>query len=474
MVFKDNRDYIEALKKTGDVVCIKKEVDWDLEAGAISRRAMERFGPATFFEKIKDYPDGRIFAGAAATYRRVAIAMGLPSDTPIKEIYDEYERRDKKQVPPVIVKDAPCKENMMTGDKIDLFAFPAPMCHAGDGGRYLGTWGFTVSKDLDTDWVNWGMYRFMILNQRLMSGNPTPPSNFATMFRGKYLPQKKAAPVALVIGADPISSITATAGYRVGESEVNFAGGLRQEPVELIKCETSDLYVPAHAEIIIEGEIAADRVAPEGPFGEYTGYRTGGSAAHLLLRVKAVTYRSKPIVTMCVHGIPADEGHIGGAIGVAIAIKRRLQQEGLPVVDVFLPPEGASHLAVISVSRGGNAIAKAVKEAITKRRAWYNKIIVVDDDVDVYNLSEVVHALSVKCHSYRGIFTYDEPGKGNPVTPCYSKEEAAKAHGAVGLFDATWPLEWAEEDIPVKSSFKTIYPPEIQEKVIKNWKEYGF
>lgn len=474
MAFKDNREFIEALKKTGDVVCIKKEVDWDLEAAAISRRTMEHSGPATFFEKIKDYPDGRILGGVAATYRRVAIAMGLPPDTPIREIYDEYERRDKQPIPPVVVKNAPCQENIMMRDKIDLFAFPAPMCHAGDGGRYIGTWSFLVSKDPDTDWVNWGMYRFMILNQSLLSGNPTPPSNFATIFRSKYLHRNQPAPVALVIGADPISSITATAGYRIGESEVNFAGGLSQRPIELIKCQTNDLLVPAHAEIVVEGEIAPDRIAPEGPFGEYTGYRSSAASSHLLFRVKAITYRNQPMVTMCVHGIPADEGHIGGAIGVAIALKRRLQQEGLPVVDVFLPPEGASHLVVVSVSRGGSATVKAVKETITKRRAWYNKIIVVNDDVDIYNLGEVMHALAVKCHSYRGIFTYDEPGKGNPVSPCYSKEESTTVRGAVGLFDATWPLEWPEEDIPVKSSFRTIYPREIQDKVLENWKEYGF
>lgn len=200
MAFRDNRQFVEALKKTGDVVCIKTQVDWDLEVGAISRRAMERMGPATFFENIKDYPDSRILAGVAATYRRVAIAMGLPPETPIREIYDEYERRDKQPIPPVVVKDGPCKENVMRGAEINLFRFSAPMCHSGDGGRYMGTWGFLVSKDPDTDWINWGTYRFMILDERTLSENPSAASNFATMFKSKYLPRNRPAPVALVVG----------------------------------------------------------------------------------------------------------------------------------------------------------------------------------------------------------------------------------------------------------------------------------
>ena len=475
MPLKDNRQFIEALKKTRDIVCIKREVDWDLEAGAISRRAMELSGPATLFEKIKGYREGyRLFGGILATYRRVAVALGLPADTPIKEIYQVYESRQEKPVKPVVVKTGPCKENIMRGADVDLYRLPAPMVHAGDGGRYLGTWSFAVTKDPDSDWVNWGMYRFMMLNKNTISGAPAPASHLAMVFKEKYLPQNKPMPMALVIGADPISSLAGSGGYKIGESEVDFAGALAQEPIELVKCETSDLLVPAHAEVIIEGEILPDKLAPEGPFGEYPGYRTSGYKANLLFQVTALTFRNSPIITMSVLGVPPDDSHVGGSMGVALGLKRRLLDHGLPVLDVYLPPEGASHLVIVSVKSGGNKVAKAVKEAITKRRAWYTKIVVVNEDVDIYNLGEVVHALSVKCHSYRGVFTSEEPGKGGPVTPCHSAEERNKAYGAVALFDATWPMEWAEEDIPVKSSFRTIYPQEVQDKVLKNWKAYGF
>jgi len=475
MPFNDNREFIRALESTGDVVRIRKEVDWDLEAGAICRRALEMYGPAVLFEKLKDYPEGyRILGGPLATYRRVAVALGLAADTPVKNIYEEYERREGKTVSPTVVKDGPCKENIMLGEDIDLFCLPAPMVHEGDGGRYIGTWGFTVCRDPDTGWTNWGMYRFMILNQRSLSGMPTPASDFARIFREKYLSGNRAMPVALVIGADPISSMVSTSGYRVGKSEADFAGALNQQPVALIKCETNDLLVPAHAEIIIEGEILPDMLGPEGPFGEYTGYRVGEYRPKVFFRVTAITHRNSPIVTMCVHGIPGDEGHVGGAIGTGITLKRRLRNEGLPVTGVFLPPEGASHLVVVGVSSGGSEVCRKVKEVICRGRVWYTKIIVVDDDVDIYNLGEVIHAFSVKCHSYHGIVTSEEPGKGGPVTPCYRPEERERRYGAVALFDATWPSDWPEAEIPVKSSFRTIYPPEIQEKVIRDWLEYGF
>ncbi|MDP2645072.1 MAG: UbiD family decarboxylase [Desulfobacterales bacterium] len=160
MAFNDNREFIEALEKTGDVVRIRQEVDWDLEVGAITRRVCERQDPAPFFEKIKDYPEGyRIFGAPLATERRFAAALGLNQDTPFREIQAEYSRRLERPVKPVIVKDAPCKENVLVGDEVDLHRFPAPMVHEGDGGRYMATWHAMVSKSAKKDWTNWGMYQ---------------------------------------------------------------------------------------------------------------------------------------------------------------------------------------------------------------------------------------------------------------------------------------------------------------------------
>ncbi|MBW2016486.1 MAG: UbiD family decarboxylase, partial [Deltaproteobacteria bacterium] len=147
---KDNREFINLLKKYGDLVTVEQEVDWDLEMGAIVRRVCEKKLPSPYFKKIKDYPGFEALGAPLATYRRLAIAMGLGSDASIPEIAEEYVRRTTAEpIPPVLIdrKDAPCKDNILMGEEADLFKLPAPMVHDGDGGRYLATWHFVVSKD---------------------------------------------------------------------------------------------------------------------------------------------------------------------------------------------------------------------------------------------------------------------------------------------------------------------------------------
>ena len=475
MAFKDNRQFIEALEKSGDVVRIKQEVDWELEAAAIARRSNEMQGPACLFEKIKDYPEGfRIFSGGIASYRRLAIALGLSPDIPVRDMFAEYERREQHPIKPVVVKDGPCKENIMLGDDIDLFQFPTPLIHDGDGGRYLGTWDIIINKDPDSDWTNWGTYRFMVHNRRALVGQPLPLSHLTMLLTQKYAPANKPMPVAIVIGADQLSTLVGGAGYRIGENEADFAGALAQEPIELIKCETSDLLVPAHAEIVIEGEILPHVTQMEGPFGEYTGYRSRPGGDGVICRVKAITYRNSPMITMVSLGIPVDEGTVSGAITMAMTYKRRLKRMGLPITDISLPLEGACHVVVVGVTKGGNDIAQQVRDAITSRRVPITKLIVVDKDIDVFNFSEVLHAIGTRCHSARGIMIKEHPGRGNPLTPCYSTEERTHGLGATALLDCTYPLDWPENDLPVKSSFNTIYPESVRQKVMENWQRYGF
>ncbi|MDP2725593.1 MAG: UbiD family decarboxylase, partial [Syntrophales bacterium] len=171
MAFKDLREFIEVLEKEKQLVRGKKEVDWNLEAGAIIRRAYELEERATFFEKVKDAPGVRMMGGPCGTYARMALAMGMSADTPVKEIANEFDTRIANPIKPMLVSKGPCKENIIKGDDIDLFKFGAPMAHDGDGGRYITTWGYVTTRDLeDTGWVNWGMYRQMIHTKNMMGG----------------------------------------------------------------------------------------------------------------------------------------------------------------------------------------------------------------------------------------------------------------------------------------------------------------
>lgn len=476
MGFKDLRDFIEALDKTGDIVRIKQEVDWDLEVGAIGRRAYEKEKPAILFEKIKDYPGHRIFSGMLGTFRRVAIALGLPPETPIGDIYGEYARRTEHPIKPIIVKNGPCKENIVLEDDIDLYQLPVPYLHNGDGGRYIGTWAFEVTKDPDTGWQNWGMYRFMVHNKRYIVGWPRYSSHLGMVLHQKFVPVNKPMPMALVIGACPACNIVSTASFGLGADEADYAGALNQEPEKLVKCETCDLLVPAEAEIVIEGEILPDRVVPEGPFGEYPGYRTEGIRSGVLCRVKAITFRESPIFTAIPLGVPPDDSSVVASMTAAVAMKKRLQRHGVPVVDVYAPTEGVTHLVIVKVETGGRKVVEQVRDVfLSGRRVDVNKIIVVDDE-DAFNFREVIHAFATKCHPLTGVnISRVEDGKANALTPAYSAEERRAHKGGLVIFDTTWPAEWSRwNQIPVKNSFEIMYPPEVKEKVIKNWKKYGF
>ena len=377
-------------------------------------------------------------------------------------------------IPPVEVKDGPCKEVVVEGSQIDLFQFTSPMLHEGDGGRYLGTWDLVVSREPTTNWVNWGTYRFMVYDSLHLTGFPRPTSHLGKVFQEHYIPKGRPMPIALVIGADPLSHLAAGATYRIGGDETSLAGGLRGKPVELVRCQTSDLFVPARAEIVIEGEVLPDRVGLEGPYGEYPGYRTGEMGNGILTRVTAVTHRRNPILTVDATGYK-DNSSTSTSLSGALAIKRRLERHGVPVVDVYVPPEGAIHTAVISVQYGGREMGRKTLEVLTSRRALLSKIFMVDTDIDLYDMGKVIHAFSTKCHPAHGIHTIHYEGRGNTLTPCYSQGERALQKGATALFDCTWPGEWSREwEVPVKATFDSIFSESLRQKILKDWKSYGF
>nr|MDP2190405.1 UbiD family decarboxylase [Rhodoferax sp.] len=473
MAHKDFRSFLAAIQSSGDLVTIDDQVDWDQELSGIGRLSCERNGPAFMFNNIKDYtPHWRIATNPIATWRRLAVGLNLPADTPLRDLYQTYAEREGNMIPPVFVKDGPCKEVIISGDKVNLFDLPVPMVHEGDGGRYLGTWDLVVSKDANTDWVNWGMYRFMIHNERLLTGYPRPTSHLGKMLLEGYVPRGKPMPIAIVIGADLPSHIAAAATFRIAGNEADLAGGLGGHPIDLVKCETSDLFVPASSEIVIEAEVYWDRIAQEGPYGEYPGYRSGEMGNAICARVTAITHRRNPILTLDTTGF-MDSSATTTSISGAIAIKRRLEKYGVPVVDVYIPPEGGVHLAVVSVRRGGAAIAQQVVELLTARRALMSKIIIVDEDVDVFNMSAVIHAFATKCHPDRGTHIHRYEGRANALTPAYSLEERVARAGATVAFDSTWPPEWPRESTPIRATLDAMYSPDVQKRVLERYKSLG-
>ena len=470
---RDQRSFIEQLKQTGDVVIVDREVHWDLELGAISRRATESDGPAVLFTNITDYPGQSIFVNPISTWRRAALTLGLPVHAKISEIYAEYTRRDASPIPPIEVNDAASRDVILRGKDVDLTDLVAPFIHEGDGGRYLATWDIVVSKEPDSGWMNWGTYRFMIHNTQYLAGWPIPTSHCGTMLREKYVPSRKPMPIAIAIGADPASHLAATSSTYIRRDEAALAGGLAGHPIEVTRCLDSDLIIPSNAEVVLEGEILPDQIALEGPYAEYPGYRSGQLGEGILMKVNTISHKRNPILSMDSTGYK-DCSSTVTALGGGVAIQRTLERAGVPVTGVYVPSEGAVHLCIVGVSKGGREVTQKVLDALTGRRTYMTKILVVDDDVDIFNLGEVLHAWSTRCHSGRGTLIKYVEGSAQAITPCYDMEERRRRAGAVAAFDVTWPPAWDPTEVPIKATFEAMYPAEIKQKVLSNWKSYGF
>jgi len=372
---------------------------------------------------------------------------------------------------PVLVGDPPCQEVVETRNPT-LAEVPVLQCWPGDAGPYI-TLPLVITRDPVTGRRNVGMYRLQVFDERTLGVHWQRHKGGREHEDAARGAGQERLEVAVALGGDPATIYAATAPLPSGVDELLFAGWLRGEGVELARCLTVDLEVPAHAEIVIEGEVLPDKIAPDGPFGEYPGYRSGTMASGIAVKVKAITYRHNPILTMIALGTPPDDSSIAASLTAAVAMKKGLMRHGVPVVDVYVPPEGVTHLIVVGVKRGGEEVARKVLDYFTLRRVMTNKHIVVDEDVDVFNMAEVLHAFATRCHPGKGIFLEHYEGRANSLTPFYSPEERSRLKGVSVVFDSTWPPAWPEEIVPIKASFKTIYSPEVQEKVEKNWESYG-
>ena len=479
MAYRDLRQWLDVLRENGELIEVTQEVDWNLEVGAITRRVYETLSPAPLFTNIKGYPNYRILAAplgysARNSHARLALALDLPADTPLKMIVEEYLSRRRNHIPPNIVSDAPCQENVHLGDDINVLEFPVSLQHEDDGGRYIGTWHTTITKDPSTGWVNYGMYRLMVHDRNHLGGLISTAQHF-NMHLSAYKERGQRMEFAIAIGAEPVTAIMSATTLPEFVSEAEVIGGLRGEPLEVTKCKTVDLYVPATAEIVLEGYVDPNEMRDEGPFGEYTGYFGGGKLPRAVYNITAITHRNDPILTMSCPGIPPDDSVMHVTMGAELLRELR-EHYGMPVEFVYFPPEGAAHLCVISTkvpdSTYVNRLAMAVWSTKTGR-LFCNSLIVVNDDIDPTDMQRVIWAWTTRMHPNRGIWQVPNTFT-SALLPFPTPEERAKRIGGRVLYDATWPADWPKDWIPKVSSFETAWPREIQERVLNQWQTYGF
>jgi len=463
----DLRDFLKKCEAEGELKRIKAEVDWDLEMSHIAKLNEERGGPALLFERVKGYQIP-VLSSACTTASKLALIMGMDKNTSLVEIMREWVKRTAQKKPPKWVEKGLCKENIIKGDKINLLEFPVPKVFPKDGGRFFGTTAATISKDPETGWVNLGVYRLQVLDEKTL-GTQFIKGKHADIMLMKYKSLKKPMPVAVIVGGDPLMFILGAARLPAFESEFDFGGSIRGEPIEIVRGETVDLPIPANAEIVVEGEVDPEAFKPEGPFGEYTGYYSGvGTTPRNFIKINCITHRNNPIFWFTSVGRAVTDTHMTMALSYGATLWQELETMRIPGIKaVYCPPEGAGRfIAIISVKQmyPGHANQVGTAAISTEMGAYGLKtVIVVDEDIDPWDLPRVLWALSFRFQPSRAQII--NRGRSTPLDPSLPIDQRDITSRII--MDATIPFEWKEKPIPIELD------PEMVKKVKSRWSELG-
>ena len=417
MKYKDLRDFIKKLEDKGELVRVTHEVDPNLEMTEICDRTLKAAGPAILFENPKGF-DVPVLANLFGTPERVAMGMGeenvealrevgellafLKEPEPPKGLKDAWEKlpvfKQVLNMAPKVVNKATCQKIVIEGDDVDLSKLPVQTCWPGDAAPLI-TWALVVTKGPNKERQNLGIYR-----QQVIAKNKVIMRWLA--HRGGALDYKEwqvtnpgePFPVAVALGADPATILAAVTPVPDSLSEYGFAGLLRGDKTEVVKCIGSDLQVPASAEYVLEGYLMPGEEADEGPFGDHTGYYNEVERFPVFT-IERITHCKDPIYHSTYTGRPPDEPAI---LGLALneVFVPILKKQFPEIVDFYLPPEGCSYrMAVVSMKKQYPGHAKRIMLGVWSflRQFMYTKfVIVTDDDVNVRDWNDVIWAMTTR------------------------------------------------------------------------------
>jgi len=479
MAKMDLRDFIGKLKEDGELKEIDREVHWNLEASAIGSMSAISDGPAVLFNNITGYKEGRLASGLFAgtkeqMWRRYNIALGLHPDAGYDDFMYEYLARAGNTIKPTQVDTGPCKEVIKTGKDINLFDFPWPYLHYGDGGRY-GTIQSLITKNLDTDWVNWGNYRSLILGKNKLTYLMSKGQQAGVMFYQKYEPANIPMPFAIAIGGDPVYFMAAAAYLPEGKNEMDMAGGLRDAPVELVKCETNGLLVPADSEIIIEGVVQPHKRVDEGPFGEYFGFIHGPRMPMPLFEVHCITHRKDPIIPFVCEGLRNTDGQTLTAVTWSIGVFAYLAiEKGYPVKRVWMPRETPYNMFTIALDRSTPGMVQEIMDYYFQMgpMTHVDHVAFVDGDVDPKDMGRFVEDWATKMHPKNDMRMTDWNMPKVTLTVYLSPEERKLGLTKKICYDAT-TKRWDENMGPKRINFETLYPEDMHESIVEKWNALG-
>ncbi|OGQ83454.1 MAG: hypothetical protein A3F90_17080 [Deltaproteobacteria bacterium RIFCSPLOWO2_12_FULL_60_19] len=420
---QDLRSYLDLIRrnKPEDLLAISREVDPAYEITAIAAKFDQeaKRRPILLFEKVRGskFP---VLTNLHASRARLALAMGVEP----QEMQRAYLRAMEKPIPPKIVSKAPVKDVILTGDRVNLLDLPQIVHHERDAGPYL-TAAISFAKEPTADTWNCAYNRLMIKGRNTTSIHLTLAKHLWEFYRIAEA-RGEALPVAFAIGAHPAIALGCLAIGSIDEDERAIMGGLLGEPLELVRCETSELLVPAHAEMVLEAEILPHERTPEGPFGEFTGYSLG-ERQRQVVRVRAITHRRDAIFQ------DISVGHLDhmmlSTTPIEANIYRAVRAMVPSVKAVRVPAPFTCYVAIEqrAPGQGKNAIL-----AVLGADLYMKRVVVVDHDVDIFTDRAVNWAIATRCQPDRDI-TIVTNARGSDLDPS-TKEDGYTAKWGV---DAT-------------------------------------
>ncbi|MGD2083401.1 MAG: 4-hydroxy-3-polyprenylbenzoate decarboxylase [Chromatiales bacterium] len=486
MKYADLRDFIEQLEARGELKRVRVEVDPRLEITEICDRTLRAGGPALLFENVKG-SGMPLLANLFGTPLRVALGMGEESTAALREVgrllaflkepdpprgmKDAWQKlpifKKVLDMAPKEVRRAPCQEQVLEDEAVDLARIPVQTCWPEDAGPLI-TWGLVVTRGPDRPRQNLGIYRMQVIGRNRVIMRWLAHRGGALDFRDWQRARPgEPFPVAVALGADPATILGAVTPVPDTLSEYAFAGLLRGSRTEVARCLGSDLQVPASAEIVLEGRIAAGDTAPEGPFGDHTGYYNEVESFPVFT-IERITERRDPIYHSTYTGRPPDEPAI---LGVALneVFVPILQKQFPEITDFYLPPEGCSYrLAVVGMRKQYPGHAKRVMFGVWSflRQFMYTKlVIVVDEDVNARDWKDVIWAMTTRMDPARDTTIVER----TPIDYLDFASPVSGLGGKIG-FDATnkWrgetDREWGR---PIRMS------DEVKSRVDAIWEELG-
>ena len=470
----DLRAWLAQVRGLGELREVRG-ADWNLELGAISELNVKKEAPpALLFDEIKGYRKGlRVLTCSTSSPARLSSILRLPVERTHKGLVAALRGRPAKwqaaarDFPAVTLKSGPALENVQR--EVDLLAFPSPLWHEHDGGRYIGTGCSVVTRDLDSEWINVGTYRVQLLDRDHVALDMVPGKHGRIHYE-KHKAAGKRFPVAIVLGADPLGYLISGIEVPFGMCEYDYMGAILGEPVALVRGELTGLPFPAAAEIVLEGFVEPNDERTEGPFGEFHGYYPGKEGRAPAVSVEKVYFRNDPIMIGSPPAKPPNDYSYSKAVMRSALLHDALVAAGVPDVAGVWAHEigGARMFNVVAIKQryagharqAGHILSQCGVGAYMSRYS-----IVVDEDIDPANLQEVMWAVATRTDPALDIDIIRR-GMGSKNDPMFVAYEYDAPLSSKAIIDACRPWDRLAQFPAVAEASKA-----LQEKTREKWHE---